>query len=240
MSYSKQSHITLQKHTLEKYKQLLDQQGFEYVGGYERNTSPMAIKCKVCGAERTVTGDYLGRAEKQGRYTAVRCRNCEEINAHAKDQDLKRKQQIKNKMPKLSKQHYQQSSAFILTCEVCGKTFISKKEERFCSEECRKKHYNQLSWRNRQKRIRDALVDKDITLEKVYRNDRGICYLCGGKCDYDDFTVINDTIICGNNYPSIEHVIPLSRGGKHSWDNVRLAHRLCNSLKSDSETIPPC
>ena len=227
--------------TLEKYKRLLNEQGFEYLRGYTGFRSPMTIRCRVCGAERTVTGEHLGRKPKEGRCNGyVRCKNCQKNKSQEKEQDKKRKQQIKNKMPKLSNQHYLQSSAFILMCEACGKTFISNKEERFCCEECRKKHYNQLSWRNRQKKIRDALVDKDITLEKVYRNDRGICYLCGGKCDYDDYVVVNDTVICGNDYPSIEHVIPLSKGGKHSWDNVRLAHRLCNTLKSDSETIPPC
>ena len=38
----------------------------------------------------------------------------------------------------------------------------------------------------------------------------------------------------GANYPSIDHIIPVSRGGLHSWDNVRLAHFLCNAVKSDS------
>src|SRR5699024_3546232 len=28
-------------------------------------------------------------------------------------------------------------------------------------------------------------------------------------------------------------IYPLARGGMHSWDNVRLAHRGCNSEKSD-------
>jgi len=28
--------------------------------------------------------------------------------------------------------------------------------------------------------------------------------------------------------PSIDHVIPISHGGAHSWDNVQLAHVVCN------------
>ena len=41
----------------------------------------------------------------------------------------------------------------------------------------------------------------------------------------------NGVIICGNNYPSIEHIKPAALGGSHTWDNVKLAHRRCNSLK---------
>jgi 5-methylcytosine-specific restriction endonuclease McrA len=33
--------------------------------------------------------------------------------------------------------------------------------------------------------------------------------------------------------PTVDHIIPLARGGSHTWDNVQLAHHLCNSLKGD-------
>lgn len=26
----------------------------------------------------------------------------------------------------------------------------------------------------------------------------------------------------------------MSKGGAHTWDNVRIAHRMCNSVKSDN------
>ncbi|MDT2396282.1 HNH endonuclease [Enterococcus avium] len=32
----------------------------------------------------------------------------------------------------------------------------------------------------------------------------------------------------------MDHVIPISKGGTHSWDNVRLAHRHCNAIKRDA------
>jgi hypothetical protein len=33
--------------------------------------------------------------------------------------------------------------------------------------------------------------------------------------------------------PELDHVVPLSRGGAHAKENVRLAHRKCNNLKGD-------
>ena len=28
-------------------------------------------------------------------------------------------------------------------------------------------------------------------------------------------------------------MIPIAKGGTHTWDNIQLAHRHCNSIKSD-------
>ena len=32
---------------------------------------------------------------------------------------------------------------------------------------------------------------------------------------------------------TLEHIIPLSKGGTHTWDNVAPSHLLCNSNKAD-------
>ena len=73
--------------------------------------------------------------------------------------------------------------------------------------------------------------DPDITLEKLYNRDGGTCALCGGLCDYNDYAFRGSVFIAGNEYPSIDHIRPLSKGGSHTWDNVQLAHRQCNSIK---------
>lgn len=71
-----------------------------------------------------------------------------------------------------------------------------------------------------------------ITLHKVISKDSNICYICGQPCDEHDMVINEDGhYIAGNSYPSIDHVIPIAQGGTHSWDNVRLAHRGCNSKK---------
>ncbi len=74
-------------------------------------------------------------------------------------------------------------------------------------------------------------------LEDVYRKDNGICYICGKVCDWNDYTERNGVIIYGDNYPSRDHVIPKSKGGGNTWDNIRLAHRLCNSRKRDRPLV---
>lgn len=128
-------------------------------------------------------------------------------------------------------------------CERCGAEFNPKTaDQMFCSIDCQRKvqHRKENAKRriNRRAKIHDALVDPDITLERVFEKDNGICYLCGDACEWIDFTDADGVFIAGDSYPSIDHVIPLAKGGKHEWGNVRLAHMYCNTLKSDGAYSP--
>jgi len=38
---------------------------------------------------------------------------------------------------------------------------------------------------------------------------------------------------CGRRADTIDHVVPRSRGGRHTWDNCVAACRVCNSRKAD-------
>lgn len=124
-------------------------------------------------------------------------------------------------------------------CRYCGTPFMTqyKKSKVFCSEECAHKHtyyLNKLADKRRHGKI-TALdrLDTDITLPLLYKRDKGICKICGGVCDWSDIEVRDTFAIVGSNYPSIDHIVPISKGGSHTWDNVQLAHKQCNSIKSD-------
>lgn len=109
-------------------------------------------------------------------------------------------------------------------CVYCGQYFFAKSlSQKFCSEECSKRYTN----RNKDKRIyKNGKPDNSITLTKLYMRDGGVCQICGKKIDFD----------CepnSNHYPSIDHIKPIAKGGLHIWDNVQLACRICNSVKSD-------
>jgi 5-methylcytosine-specific restriction endonuclease McrA len=53
-------------------------------------------------------------------------------------------------------------------------------------------------------------------------NRRAVFLRDGGKCQY-----------CNAAAESIDHIIPRSRGGTHTWENVVAACRPCNSKKRD-------
>lgn len=87
----------------------------------------------------------------------------------------------------------------------------------------------QTCGRARMKRYGTKEKDPTVTLDAVYRKFKGICALCGKKTDK---TAIKGRHIL-RGYPTIDHIIPLSKGGSHTWDNVQLAHMACNAGKCD-------
>ena len=113
-------------------------------------------------------------------------------------------------------------------CPMCGKETDRPK---YCSDKCRMKASNAFWNHKRRIRIKDATVDKDITLHDLFIRDKGRCHICGGACDWDDKSHNGNTFVFGAMYPTVDHVIALSNGGEHSWENVRLAHKGCNSAK---------
>ena len=87
----------------------------------------------------------------------------------------------------------------------------------------------------RVRRMRTRRHDNDITLEMLFKKDNGVCYLCGDVCDWSAVDAEGNAL---NEYPSIDHVRPISKGGTHTWDNVKLAHRGCNTAKRDHIYVP--
>lgn len=52
----------------------------------------------------------------------------------------------------------------------------------------------------------------------IYERDEGLCHLCTEPCAREEFT--------------LDHVVPVSRGGTHTANNVKVAHRSCNGRKA--------
>lgn len=68
----------------------------------------------------------------------------------------------------------------------------------------------------RSARLRGAKVDV-VSFEAILERDGLICHICSGEVDPLDV--------------HFDHVIPLSRGGAHSEDNIKVAHSFCNLSK---------
>jgi len=64
---------------------------------------------------------------------------------------------------------------------------------------------------------------EDVKLTVLRDMYEDICYLCNQK------VIVGDARL----RPVHEHIIPLSRGGEHSYANAGLAHASCNSRKQD-------
>lgn len=188
------------------------------------------IVCEKCGNNIVKVTKHLWSRN-------LMCRNCLGIERQRKEavlNDLKEKRKQLNSLIKRLEKCHAYITSHTNKCEICGDEYIGSNRSKYCSDKCK----NKIQWHNNKlKRERNlktnGLLDKDITLSKLYERDNGICYLCGCECDYSDCDTDNNIFRVGKKYPSIDHIIPISKGGTHSWDNIKLAHISCNSKKSD-------
>lgn len=75
-------------------------------------------------------------------------------------------------------------------------------------------HFDLIRQRDRRRKLQAS--EEAILL---HLRDDSRCYLCNARLDQDNATV--------------DHIIPLSRGGDHTTANVELACRSCNSRKNN-------
>lgn len=69
-----------------------------------------------------------------------------------------------------------------------------------------------------------VLIVERVLLSVLLERDRWMCGLCHKKVTLKT--------------ASIDHIIPISDGGEHSYKNTQIAHRSCNSKKGNRRTIP--
>jgi len=116
-------------------------------------------------------------------------------------------------------------------CPVCGKTFMGTKLQRFCSvHPCQKAFFDSRCGFSRAKALTLQFGSKYtyVAFWKVYERDGGICQVCHTLAPRE---------LRGNPKaplaPSLGHIIPLSRGGDHTYENTQLEHLGCNLLKGN-------
>lgn len=207
--------------------------GFSYVGGYIDCEHKVTIRCKVCGLEFERSMVSI----RHGSNTI--CPYCFETDMAEKkqreqEQKAKRKAELEQRRNEARDQKVKARAEWLAerlhACPVCGMLTANQK---YCSTICLHKANNHRKEIRRRAKLSNAVVDSDIEIHELFRRDKGVCHICGGVCDWNDKEKRPTGIVCGDLYPSVDHVIPLAKGGLHEWSNVRLAHRICNSLKRD-------
>ncbi|MGW0626438.1 HNH endonuclease [Streptomyces sp. NPDC002758] len=116
--------------------------------------------------------------------------------------------------------------------------------DRCCSEKHGKLLYNRKSredgrqkpppwtdkrrdrYHRRRAQKRNTSSGEPVILSEIAERDGWRCHLCGDPVDPE--LSWPDPLS-----PSLDHVVPLSLGGPHTPENVRLAHLSCNSAKGN-------
>jgi 5-methylcytosine-specific restriction endonuclease McrA len=227
---------------------------FEYVSGYETYDSKIKVKCKICGhiQERHANNkDYMkcdncveldrlervkakeiekdNRVRKENKYTETVCAVCGKSF-------LRKGNSQKYCSDECVKKANSKRAMHTKICKECGREFETDHDKTlYCSSTCSNRYRRKRNALSKDKRLSlNGKIDYSISLKKLYKRDKGICYICGKQCNLKDIEITEEGYyIAGEDYPSIDHVIPIAKGGKHSWNNIKLAHRCCNAVKGD-------
>lgn len=232
----------------ERIMNVIDSMGFEYVGGYTNTKGSAVIRCKQCGhtVERTIV------TIRKGKYKCRKCLRLEEEKRKAEERQAKIEQRMKQKAERKKPSgfsYYQiereKKMDEVFTCAVCGKEYTPRQYMAdanikqysnigYCSVKCRRKAARKRRISNKSIRHRTkhygCEYDPSVTLEKLIGRYGLRCGICGELCDPSDR---GWTEYFGPASPTIDHIYPLAKGGGHTWDNVQVAHAMCNSVKKD-------
>jgi len=228
---------------------------FEYISGYEKFDSTIKIKCKECGyvQERNAHSkenmrcsncielerierikaeeiEKNNRVRKENEYTITTCEQCGKVFLRRGNHQKFCSDECYNKTHDIGQ-------LIAKECIECGLEFKTYHDGTlYCSDKCRSKRARRIHKISKDKRLRkNGKPDYSISLKKLYERDKGTCYICGCKCDPEDIKITEEGYyIAGDSYPSIDHVLPIAKGGAHTWDNIKLACRHCNAVKSDN------
>lgn len=78
------------------------------------------------------------------------------------------------------------------------------------------------------------MAPRNTTLRDRHRRtiarDEPPCHICGNEINYQAGHLDPDSY-------TIDHIIPLNRGGPDTLDNLAAAHRACNRDKSDKVEV---
>lgn len=205
----------------------------EFCGAeYTPNTSSQRYCCRECNREADKKNKRERYAEKHHIGEPRVCVICgrEFIAKSAKGETCSKKcgTMLSNIRNGYCQYDFLFSSPQKKECPTCGKVFsTTNPRKRYCSDECKQRsHDHRINNDNR--------IDRDITLKKLFDRDGGTCKICGGECDFGDYKIKRGKFSAGINYPTIDHIYPLSKGGQHSWKNVQLAHFRCNCKKGNT------
>lgn len=129
-------------------------------------------------------------------------------------------------------------------CPRCSVEFArERKYQRFCGEACRAASYQQTRKRGVKQHKRKygkkwraiararGVEYEPINVLKVFERDGWKCGICGKP------TLKEKRGSSHRHAPTLDHRVPISKGGPHLYVNVQCSHRECNTRKGNASSI---
>jgi len=183
-----------------------------------RSRGGVPSRCLHCG------GDFIARrdnvASGGGKHCSIRCANFTKAAARGCRRTPPRKSDFRRRTERVAERASRGSTGGNLIwvqgpCLVCRTQFMSRGAmSRYCSQSCRD--------RNRQRAFGITWLDRMALFDR----DDWKCQICLEAVDYSADPL-------SDWYPTLDHIVPRSKGGSHDYKNLRTAHRWCNSVRGD-------
>lgn len=225
------------------------------VAGVKRNSARALCVCKKCNKEfkpkkyNTIT--YCSRecafadikawrvgivaaVTKPGNHSLVYFNTCKQCNKQWTDR--RRKSLCSSECSKLFNCQYSRDRSAskkivsIKTCKCCSNRFTAEygnKKSVFCSTLCLKSFYKR-SYRAKRRAVERGLSADSVDPFRVFNRDGWKCQLCKVRTPKTKRGTYDD------NAPELDHIIPVSKDGAHTYMNTQCLCRKCNQLKSNS------
>jgi hypothetical protein len=195
--------------------------------------------CKLCGCEfvgdpdRTICSSECRVAHRQRRIDIKReemlsrlpsCENCGERHRGSGRICLAccdtQREVNRTHCIRCSRLHDDPPRLSPKLCDEC-KPVVSKQQRQ-------KDRYNR---KQRKRLLKDSGGYEPIVRRTVFDRDKWKCQHCKCRC-------VHHSRERGNNQATIDHIMPLARGGTHTYANAQLLCRRCNEKKQATLTRP--
>lgn len=170
-----------------------------------QKTDPVCVSCRAERVEHGKVSTYS--------YRKCRCPECRAAWSAKHSESQKRKRRDLGLLK-------------VKSCVICEQSFNPHGQQVTCSPQCRKTYSGKIGdHRSRASFFGGASTRFDHA--EVFERDGWVCGICQKPVDQSV------------KYPdpmsaSLDHVIPLSRGGDHVPDNAQCSHLTCNRQKGHS------
>ena len=187
-------------------------------------------QCKLCGEDKPL--DMFGKDKwaKDGR--VGKCRPCRKAVAAEwwQRQGREYRASIADKEKSRGKAYYaahreERLAYYKANYDPRRKAIVGRAYREATADHQRTRHaeyskthkdQGQEKAHRRRARLVGQFVE-NVNVGKLATRDRWICGICGGKV--------------AKGSESIDHIVPISQGGEHSYRNTQLAHIRCNKAR---------
>lgn len=200
--------------------------------------------CKNCGKEKQLS-DFRIRKKANGLPSYGNCILCERTYDHKR----RRAKGIKARQCKSTHKSQLPVSSVSITdkariramvnrpdekrpihnkqCKECNAPFKGYLHQTFCNAKCSRRFHRRIRRQKERALLRMVKVD-NVNPVKVFETYQWHCSYCNVHTPPH---LKGSTL---DNAPELDHIIPLSKGGLHSYVNTQLLCRKCNRIKSNN------